>query len=156
MVFNWEISGCVHKGPVYVAGTPFRVDAEWLRVGIRNTGAGSIDEVRVQALSMKPDTLGTLPIQLHRKDDNPPPGQPYEQFTRVPASKSPVIFIDVVSHIRTAPVFQLLHNMQDVEPWFPVGNYELTLIITGEGVKPVERTFSLGLVNDRLRFVRLR
>lgn len=113
-------------------------------------------EVRVQALRLAPDTRGTLPIQLHRMHDNPAPWVPYEPFTEVPVSKSPIVFVDVVSHLRGAPVFQLPHVVADVEPWFPVGNYELTLVVTGQGVKPVERTFSLGLVEDTMQFVRLR
>ena len=32
LVFVRTISGCVHTGPVYVAGTNIRVPAEWFRV----------------------------------------------------------------------------------------------------------------------------
>jgi hypothetical protein len=66
-----------------------------------------------------------------------------------------VVFIDVVSRVARAPVFQLLHVVTDIEPWFPTGDYELTLIVTGEGIKSRERRFSFSLKDDRIRFARL-
>jgi hypothetical protein len=155
LVFDRSLSGCVHTGPVYDAATGARMRAEWIRVGVNNSGGG-VEGVRVQALNLKPDMLGTLPVQLHRMHDNPQGGQPYEQSFAVPASKSPVVFIDVVSHPEGAPSFQLLHVVREIEPWFPVGTYELTLVVTGEGIKPRERTFSLALAHDRIEFARLR
>jgi len=157
LVFDRSISGCVHTGPVYNALTGQRLLSEWLRVGVSNNSAGSVDGVRVQALRLVPDTLGTLPARLHRMHDNPPPGGTFEPSVTVPPTKTPVIFMDVVAHVAGAPVFQLLHLMPDVEPWFPVGSYELTLVITAEGgVKSRERTFSLALRDDRIRFARLK
>lgn len=155
LVFDRLLPGCVHTGPVYVAGTQHRVKSEWFRVGVHNSG-GSIGEVRVQVVRLEPDTLGTIPIQLHRMHDNPQAGQPYERFATVPSSETPVVFFDVVSHIAGAQAFQILHNEQGVEPLFPVDSYEMTLVITGEGVKPRERTFSLALREDRIQFARLR
>jgi hypothetical protein len=88
--------------------------------------------------------------------DNPPPGGAFEPSATLPATKTPVVFMDVVSHIAGASYFQLLHLMPDIEPWFAVGAYELTLVVTAEGgVKSKERTFSLALLNDSIEFVRL-
>jgi hypothetical protein len=156
LVFDRALSGCVHTGPVYNAATGARLQSEWLRVGVSNNSGRELDGVRVQALSLKPDKLGTLPVRLHRMHDNPPAGGAFEASTVVPATKTPVVFMDVVSHIAGAPYFQLLHLMPDVEPWFAVGAYELTLVVTAEGgVKSKERTFSLALLEDRIEFVRL-
>src|SRR5215472_7737161 len=47
LVFDRAISGCVHTGPVYIAGTNVPVLAEWLRVGV--TSLEAVDGVRVQA-----------------------------------------------------------------------------------------------------------
>ena len=121
LVFDRAISGCVHTGPVYIAGTNVPVLAEWLRVGV--TSLEAVDGVRVQAFQLKPDTLGTLPAALHWKDDNPPPGQANKQTIAIPASSTPVDFVDVVSHIHGAAVFQLLHIVPGVVPWFPTGEY---------------------------------
>ena len=156
LVFDVSLAGCVHGGPVYNAATGQRLNAEWFRVAITNSSAHVIEGVRVQAISLKPDTLGTLPVQLHRMHDNPPPGQPYEQATIVPVSKTPVVFADVVSHIDGSPVFQMLHSVPAIEPWFPVGSYELVLSVTGQDVKPRERTFTLALIDGRIQFSRLR
>lgn len=157
LVFDPDLSGCVHTGPVYDALTGVRVRSEWLRVGVSNGSGGGVEGVRVQVLKLEPDTLGTLPVRLHRMHDNPRPGEPFEPSTTVPATKTPVVFMDVVSHIEGAPVFQLLHLMPDVEPWFPVGAYEMTLVVTAEGgIKSRERTFSLALVEGRIEFGRIR
>jgi hypothetical protein len=157
LVFARTISGCVHIGPVYIAGSSNPVSAEWFRVGVTNSSPAAVDAVRVQALELKPDTLGILPAPLHWKDDNPPIGRPNKQAVTVPASKTPVEFVDVVSHTQDAPVFQLVHIVPGVVPLFPIGEYELTLVITGDGVKSRQRTFSLSL-DDRghIEFSRLR
>jgi hypothetical protein len=121
-------------------------------VGVTNSGS-AVEGVRVQALELRPDSLGILPAALHWKDDNPPLGQPNKQTVAVPASKTPV----VVSRIKDTPVFQLLHIVPGVVPWFPTGDYQLTLVITGDGVKPRERTFSLCLDGKgNIDFSRLR
>jgi hypothetical protein len=155
LVFDRELTGCVHTGPVYNAATGARLSSEWVRVGISNSSAGSIEGVRVHALKLDPDTLGTLPAQLHRMHDNPPPGRPNEPSVTVPLSKSPVVFVDVVAHLESAPVFQLLHIVPAIEQWFPIDSYMLTLVVTGEGVKSRERIFSLELVDGRIEFSRL-
>ncbi len=156
LVFERTVAGCVHTGPVYDTLTNARVSAEWLRVGVTNSGS-AVEGVRVQALELRPDSLGILPAALHWKDDNPPLGQQNKQTVAVPASKTPVVFADVVTHIKDAPVFQLLHIVPGVVPWFPTGDYELTLVITGDGVKPRKRTFSLCLDGKGdLAFSRLR
>jgi hypothetical protein len=87
LVFDRTISGCVHTGPVYAAGTNVLLPAEWLRVGVINSSSTPIECVRVQALKLEPDTLGILPAPLHWKDHNPPPGQPNQQTVAVSASK---------------------------------------------------------------------
>src|SRR5487761_132940 len=110
IVFERDLPGCVHGGPVYNVATGQKLPAEWLRVGITNR-SGTVENVRVQALRLKPDTLGVLPIELHRMHDNPPPGSAYEQAVTVPASKTPIVFADVVAHIHGAPVFQLIHKV---------------------------------------------
>lgn len=85
LVFHHAISGCVHTGPVYVAGSNIRVKAEWFRVGVTNGSSAAVDTVGVQALGLKPDTVGILPAALHWNDDNPPPGGPYMQAKTIPA-----------------------------------------------------------------------
>jgi len=157
LVFDRNISGCVHTGPVYDALTNARVSAEWPRVGVTNNSSAAIEGVRVQALKLKPDNLGILPAPLHWKDDNPLPGQLFKQTVTVPVSKTPVEFVDVVSHRPTWPVFELFHIVPAVVRLFPTGNYELTLVITGDGVKSRERNFSFGLDNNGyVDFTRLR
>jgi hypothetical protein len=157
LVFDRARSGCVHTGPVYDAATGARLQSEWFRIAVSNSSPGAVGGVRVHALKLEPDKLGTLPVRLHRMHDNPPSGGAFEASVTVPATKTPVVFMNVVSHVAGAPYFQLLHLMPEIEPWFAVGAYELKVVVTAEGgVKSKERTFSLALIDDRIEFVRLR
>src|SRR2546427_3550514 len=67
LIFDPKLAGCIHKGQIWNAITMAPVKGEWFRVGIRNSGARAIDQVRVQAFGLDPDTFGSLPVQLHRK-----------------------------------------------------------------------------------------
>ena len=156
LVFDRNLSGCVHGGAIYNAVTGARLSGQWLRVGITNRSRGEVDKVRVQALSLKPDTLGLLPLQLHRKDDNPKLGQQFEQWTTVPPSKTPVIFIDVVSYLDDSPAFQLEHLIPDIDRHFPAGSYELELVVTAAGFTQRRRKFEVNLVNGKLDLRRIK
>jgi hypothetical protein len=74
----------------------------------------------------------------------------------VPSSPTPLVFFDVVAHVLDSPAFQLIHTVPGIAMDFPVGRYELQMLVSADGVKPRRRIFELNLSDRELELSRLR
>ncbi len=83
-------------------GKPWHIQVDLYRVGLKNTQPNSqAQKVGVKITKSKP-YLSMLPVTLHRKNDNPPEGEPYEQSWTLRYDE-PIEF-DVIGYHRLASV----------------------------------------------------
>ena len=118
----------------------------WFRVGIKNRSLETVEDVRVELMSMEPDALGHLPLPLSIMHGTPQP-------LTVHRANEPTYFADVIIKVDQQ---ERMHIMSPVgltarsQGGIRAGRYRLGIRLTGRNTPAVTKHY-IAAVDDEGR-----
>jgi hypothetical protein len=157
LVFEGNRAPYLQEGHIMVLRPglePIDVNGRLYRVGVRNLTRGTVDDARVTLVALDPPAIDTLPLTLHRKDDNPQQAlEAYQDtFSVHPGGPEPDVYVDVLLKVDGQNGIHIEHIAQGVSRQIQPRRYRLTLRVSGRDSKPLDRYFIADL-DDRGRLL---
>jgi hypothetical protein len=119
----------------------------WFRVGIQNRSMQTVEDVRVELVSIEPDVIGHLPMAMSIMHSNPQP-------LTVHRAADPSYFADVILKLDNEDRMHLMTAMQTPRGvgGIPAGHYRLGVRVTGRNTPAVTKHY-VADVDDQQRLI---
>lgn len=124
--------------------------AEYFFEVYNSGGSQSLENVRVELVSMEPDAIGYLPVPLHIKHDD---YESREMLINPGSGRQVDLVTGPVNHPKSQQVVIIAHTVNADRACVPPGKYRLTVRVCAKDTPPVTAAFEAWIEEFELRCV---